>query len=273
MQLYHHPYSLDSQKVRLALEEKGIDYTSYHVNPLTGKNMDSLFFRMNPSARLPVFQNGAHILYRTMDIMQYIDRLIVASTEDDATAIISRSVMDWMEKIDGWNPKIFTLSHVPDKYRLFISRFIRRVIIARMAEAPELASVYHVKLRDAYETEDKLKNAEIVKQSEEKLARLLDDAELQLNQTPYLAGEDFTMADSMFIPVLARITLLGLEEEYINCRPRIAKYYKVVKRRPSYKVAIGKYFSGWRKYRTLLKTLCFLGVRNMIRKVQQCVGA
>src|SRR5437762_1799470 len=72
MQLYHHPYSLDSQKVRIALEEKGIDYTSYHANPLTGKNMDVDFFRMNPSARLPVFKNGAHVIYRAIDIIQYV---------------------------------------------------------------------------------------------------------------------------------------------------------------------------------------------------------
>jgi hypothetical protein len=70
MQLYHHPYSLDSQKVRIALEEKGIDYTSYHVNPLTGKNMNVDFFRMNPSAKLPVFQNGAHVIFRAIDIIQ-----------------------------------------------------------------------------------------------------------------------------------------------------------------------------------------------------------
>ena len=61
---------MESQKVRLALEEKGIDYTSYHVNPLTGKNMDASFFHMNPSAKLPVFQNGAHIIFRAIDIVQ-----------------------------------------------------------------------------------------------------------------------------------------------------------------------------------------------------------
>lgn len=70
MQLYHHPYSMDSQKVRLVLEEKSIDYTSYHVNPLTGKNMNASFFRMNPSAKLPVFQNGSHIIFRAIDIVQ-----------------------------------------------------------------------------------------------------------------------------------------------------------------------------------------------------------
>lgn len=72
MQLYHHPYSLNSQRVRLALEEKVIDYTSYHVNPITGKNMDASFFRMNPSAKLPVFQNGAHIIFITIEIIQYV---------------------------------------------------------------------------------------------------------------------------------------------------------------------------------------------------------
>ncbi|XP_010930689.1 glutathione S-transferase TCHQD isoform X2 [Elaeis guineensis] len=264
MQLYHHPYSMDSQKVRLALEEKGIDYTSYHVNPLTGKNMDASFFRMNPTAKLPVFQNGAHIIFRAIDIVQYIDRLTISLNGEDKP--ISNEVMEWMQKIEGWSSKIFTLSHVPDKYRLFVSKFIRRVTIARMAEAPDLASVYHVKLREAYDIEDKLRDPDIVKQSEEKLARLLDDAEMQLNKTKYLAGDELTIADSMFVPVLARITLLDLEEEFINCRPKIVEYYNLVKRRPSYKVVIGKYFSGWRKHRTLLKTLFFLGIRSMLRR-------
>lgn len=255
---------MDSQKVRLALEENGIDYTSFHVNPLTGKNMDSSFFRMNPSATLPVFQNGSQIFYQAMDIMLYIDRLIV-SLNGKASSITTQ-VMDWMLKIEEWNPKIFTLSHIPDKYRLFVSKFVRRVVIARMSEAPELASVYHVKLRDAYEIEDKLKNPDVVKQSEEKLVRLLDDAEMQLQETPYLAGEEFTLADAMYIPVLVRVTLLNLEEEYISCRPKIAEYYELVKRRPSYKKVIGKHFSGWRKYRILVKTVCLLCIRSMFRR-------
>ncbi|KAG1331162.1 glutathione S-transferase TCHQD [Cocos nucifera] len=264
MQLYHHPYSMESQKVRLALEEKGIDYTSYHVNPLTGKNMDASFFHMNPSAKLPVFQNGAHIIFRAIDIIQYIDRLTVSLNGEDKP--ISSEGMEWMQKIEGWSSKIFTLSHVPNKYRLFVSKFVRRVVIARMAEAPDLASMYHLKLQEAYDTEDKVKNPDIVKQSEEKLAELLDNAEMQLNETKYIAGDEFTMADSMFIPVLAHITLLNLEKEYISCRPNIAEYYNLVKHRPSYEVVIGKYFSGWRKHRTFMKTLFFLGIRSLFRR-------
>ncbi|CAL9096305.1 unnamed protein product, partial [Musa acuminata var. zebrina] len=264
MQLYHHPYSMDSQKVRIALEEKGIDYTSYHVNPLTGKNMDVPFFRINPSAKLPVFQNGSHIIFHAIDIIQYIERLSVSLNGEENP--ISSKVMEWVERIESWNPKIFTLTHIPDKYRLFVSKFIRRVVISRMVEAPDLACLYHVKLREAYETEDNLKGPMNLQQSEEKLSSLLDDAEIQLSATTYLVGEDFTTADSMFVPILARITLLDLEEKYISCRPKITAYYDLVKRRPSYKKVIGKYFGGWRKYRTLLKTMCFLCIRSMFGK-------
>ncbi|XP_074560648.1 glutathione S-transferase TCHQD [Curcuma longa] len=264
MQLYHHPYSMDSQKVRLALEEKGIDYTSYHVNPLTGKNMDVLFFRMNQSAKLPVFQNGSHIIFQAIDIIQYIENLSVSlNGEDNPT---NTMVTEWIERIDLWSPKIFTLAHVPEKYRLFVSKFVRRVVIARMVQAPDLASVYHLKLREAYGTEEKLKNPENLKQSEEKLCHLLDDAEIQLGITKYLAGEDYTMADSMFIPVLARIVLLDLEEEFITCRPNVSAYYNMVKKRPSFKKVIAKYFQGWRKYKTLLRTWCFLHIRDLFRR-------
>ncbi|GMP79543.1 hypothetical protein CsSME_00035036 [Camellia sinensis var. sinensis] len=171
-----------------------------------------------------------------------------------------------MNKIQEWNPKYFTLSHIPEKYRLFVSKFIRRVVISRMAESPDLASAYHRKLREEYETEDKLKNPEVLRRSEERLVMLLDEAETKLSETSYLVGEEFTMADVMFIPVLTRLELLNLQDEYVHCRPNIARYLNVVKKRPSYKKVIGKYFSGWRKYKSLLETWCFLRIRSMLRR-------
>ncbi|XP_057502080.1 glutathione S-transferase TCHQD [Actinidia eriantha] len=266
MQLYHHPYSLDSQKVRLALEERDIDYTSYHVNPITGKNMDSSFFRVNPSTKLPVFQNGEVIIFDTIEIIRYIERIAAVSSGGSNLTLSSQEVIDWMCKIQDWNPKYFTLSHVPDKYRLFVSKFIRRVVIARMAESPDLASSYHCKLRDEYETEEKIRNPEVLRRSKEHLVTLLDEADAKLGETSFLVGEDFTMADVMLVPVLARLELLDLQDEYIHRRPNVAEYWRMVKQRPSYKKVIGKYFNGWRKYKSLLKTWCFLKIRSLLRR-------
>ncbi|CAN0893327.1 Glutathione S-transferase TCHQD, partial [Linum grandiflorum] len=265
MQLYHHAFSIDSQKVRLALEEKGIDYTSNHVNPITARNLDASFFRMNPSARLPVFQNGSHIIFETIEIIQYIERIAFVSTGANDMLFSNREVVEWMKKIQKWNPKFFTLSHVPDKYRLRVSKFTRRVLIARMAESSDLAGAYHGKLKETYETEEKLKTPEVVKRSTEHLVRLLDEVETKLGKTAYLAGEDFSLADVMLIPVLARLVLLNLEDEYIRTRPNMAQYWEVVKQRPSYRKVIGKYFNGWRRYKTMMKSWCLVHFRSQFK--------
>ncbi|XP_071721887.1 glutathione S-transferase TCHQD-like [Rutidosis leptorrhynchoides] len=266
MQLYHHPYSLDSQKVRLALEEKGVDYTSHRLNPLLGQNFNASFFRKNPSARLPLFQNGSHIIFDTVEIIQYIEKIAVVSCCADDMTFSGGQVLQWMHKIQEWNPKYFTLSHTSDKYRLVVFKFLRRLLIARMSESPDLASAYHRKLKEAYETDDTLKDPNVLRRSKEHLVRLLDEVNKRLGETKYLAGEEFTMADVMLIPVLARLVLLKLEDEYIGSRQNIAAYWIMVQQRLSYKKVIGKYFDGWRRYKTLMRTWCAVRMRSMLKR-------
>lgn len=237
--------------MRLALEEKGLDYWPYSINPLKARNLDSRIFRMNPTGKLPVFLNGQHIIFDTLPILQYIDSINEPLGGD---AVDREKMLVWMRWIDLWNPKLFTLRHVPQKYRLFFSRFQRRAAIARMAECPELADKYHLKLRSAYATEEQLKDKEMINSSNELLIKILDAAEGQLSSTNFLAGGAFSMADCMFIPILARINLLNLEEEYIGSRSHLLDYWNRVKKRPSYHAVIGKYFSGWKKYKTLYAT-------------------
>jgi len=195
---------------------------------------------------------------------RYIERIAIVSS--GGSEISSGEVVQWIKTIQEWNPKYFTLANVPDKYRLFVSKFTRRVIISRMAEFPDLASAYHCKLREEWETEDNLRNPEVLRRSEEHLISLLDEVETKLSGTPFLVGEEFSMADVFLMPVLARLELLNLQDEYIYSRPNIAKYWEVVKQRPSYKKVVGKYFKGWKRYKTLFKTWCFLQVRSILRR-------
>ncbi|KAK4749192.1 hypothetical protein SAY87_026641 [Trapa incisa] len=220
---------------------------------------------MNPTARLPVFQNGSHVLFDTVEIILYIERIAMVSFIGNNIKESTEEIIQWMHKIQAWNLKYFTLSHVPEKRRIQVSKFIRRVVIARMAESPDLASAYHQKLKEAYETEEKLRNQEVVKQSEEHLINLLDEVDEKLGQTAHLGGEDFSMADVMFIPVLAKLAMLDLEDDYINNRSNIAEYWAMAKQRPSYKKVIGRYFSGWRKYKTLIWTWSIVNIKSLLK--------
>eukprot|EP00252_Welwitschia_mirabilis_P010448 TRINITY_DN23714_c0_g1_i1.p1 TRINITY_DN23714_c0_g1~~TRINITY_DN23714_c0_g1_i1.p1 ORF type:complete len:249 (-),score=36.41 TRINITY_DN23714_c0_g1_i1:92-772(-) len=225
--------------------------------------MDFDFFRMNPTGKLPVFKNAEHVLCDTISIIQYVDNV----NEPLGGNNVDRELAwEWMKKIDAWNPKLFTLSHVPKKYFVFFSRFKRRVTIARMARAPDLASKYHLRLHDAYATEEQLKDQDALNASKEQLVSLLNDADAQLEGSSYLAGEDFSMADAMFIPILARLELLNKADEYISSRKYLLGYWTRMKTRKSYHTVIGKYFYSWRKYRTLYSTYITVWVKNLLRQ-------
>eukprot|EP00249_Psilotum_nudum_P023682 c28955_g1_i4 orf=168-962(-) len=263
MQLYHHYFSLNSQKVRLALEEKRMDYISHSLNPLKGKDLDAELFHLNPNGKIPVFTNGNRIITETLEIIQYIDSVNEPLGMND---IDRERLEEWMQKVDEWNPKLFTLSHTPFKLRRYFSRFKRRVAIARMAENPDLASKYRSKLHNAYATEELLNNIDEINANEQQLINILDAADSLLASTQYLAGASFTMADVMLIPVLARLELLQLDKEFIHSRNQLSEYWARVKHRPSYHKVIGQYFSGFNRHKTFFTTAFTVGLRDFFRK-------
>lgn len=262
MHLYHHAFSMNSQKVRLALEEKGLDYVSHSLNPLLGKDLDVEIFQVNPNGKIPVFSTGSCVIRETLPIIQFIDSI----NEPLGTQGVDREkVLEWMKTVSEWSPKLFTLSHIPSKLRRYLSRFKRRVAIARMADNPDMSSKYRLKLQNVYATEDLLGDREAVDANKLQLISMLDAAERQLLSTEYLAGGSFTMADVMFIPVLARLELLSVDNEYIHSRQHLSKYWVKMKQRPTYYNVIGWYFSGLNKYKTLFTTAVKIGFRDLFK--------
>lgn len=59
----------------------------------------------------------------------------------------------------------------------------------------------------------------------DQLVGLLDQAEQQLAQTPYLAGNAYSIADVMFTPVLFRLGMAGKTRHYLEPRPNVSAYY------------------------------------------------
>lgn len=263
MQLYHHAFSMNSQKVRLALEEKGMDYISHSLNPIKGKDLNVDLFNVNPDGKMPVFKNGNLVLTDVLAIVQFIDSI---NEPLGGFNVNKEKVQEWMHRIDDWDPKLFTLSHIPLKVRTYFGRFKRRVIIARMARNPAFASNFRSKLQRGYATDEMMKDTEALEANKMQLERLLDMAEEQLESTDYLAGESFTMADVMFLPLLGWMELLKVDREYIHKRQNLSRYWARVKRRPSYKVVIGQYFGGLNKYKTLFITSINVGFRTLVRK-------
>ena len=61
LELYHNGISTCSQKVRLVLAEKGLDFVSHDVNLLAGEQHDPEYVKLNPNHVVPtlVHEMGA----------------------------------------------------------------------------------------------------------------------------------------------------------------------------------------------------------------------
>ena len=89
--LYHNNFSLCSRKVRLCLEEIGLDYRSEHIDLIeTGKYevASKKFLKINPGATVPVLLHKGRPIYESHEQIYYLvehtdNKNILPSSESD----------------------------------------------------------------------------------------------------------------------------------------------------------------------------------------------
>jgi glutathione S-transferase len=71
--LYHNALSTCSQKVRLVLAEKGLDYESREVDLIGGAQHDPEYVKLNPKHVVPTLVHDDRVLLESSLIIQYLD--------------------------------------------------------------------------------------------------------------------------------------------------------------------------------------------------------
>lgn len=264
MDFYYHPLSLDCQKVCLVMEEKNTKYNPHIVDPFKARNLDAEFFRQSPNGSIPVLITADQVFCDSLTMIRYLAKI---GKPLGHKRVDQSKVQEWLEKIDSWDSKLFTLNHCPSDHAIhFFSKFKRQVVITRLVENPDLAEKYHNKLQAMHAMEEMLKDQEALASNTNELIRLLNEAEKQLTNTEFLAGAEFSVADCAFIPVLARIEILKLDKEYFRKHPRLIYYFEQMKQRPSYQTVIGPYSTFFGKMKILLSSICNMSIRRLLHK-------
>ena len=74
LKLYHFWSSSCSRKVRLCLAEKGLDWTSNHVDIVNKRdNTPDCYVNLNPNGFVPTLDHDDHIVIESNIIHQYLD--------------------------------------------------------------------------------------------------------------------------------------------------------------------------------------------------------
>jgi glutathione S-transferase len=241
--LFHFWPSLCSQKVRLVLAEKGVEYEGRLVNigpPM--ENYEPAYVRLNPHAVIPTLAIDGEIITDSLRIMHEIDRrfpgpALLPETDEPALEAVERLLrlqneFAFREHAYGTLTGLLRLAtRASMKWRV---RKLQRMKRA----APDLATAYDRKIADVAKWNVRMRDGAEIDQLDRRAEALLDELEEALTSTEFLATDRYSLADAAWTVILSRLHMQGRQHWWENeRRPLVAAWYGRMRERPSYRAA------------------------------------
>jgi glutathione S-transferase len=234
LELYHNGLSTCSQKVRLVLAEKGLDFTSHDVDLIGGGQHDAEYVKLNPGHVVPTLMHDGHVLVESTLINEYLDDAFPDPPMRSSEPAARHAMRMWTKRLDekvhpatgvvtfAIGPRNIILQQ-PDEVREAninaipepARRAARRSVIEHGVEAPEFAGAIRT------------------------MVDLLDRMDEALEPGGWLSGELYGLADAALLPYAQRLDHLAMGSLLdAGERPSLADWYGRVRSRPSYQKAV-----------------------------------
>jgi len=234
LELHHNGLSSCSQKVRLVLAEKNLDFISRDVNLVAGAQHAPAYVKLNPNHVVPTLIHYGRVLIESSLINEYLEEVFPDPPLRPADAAGRHAMRLWVKQIDekvhpaagvvtyAIGARTAALSQpaevreaniaaIPDAGR----RAARRSVIEHGVKAPEFAGALGAFLD------------------------LLDHMETALGAQPWLTHDRCGLADAAALPYVLRLEHLAMTPLLSeSARPRVADWLARVKTRPSFAMAV-----------------------------------
>lgn len=236
--LYDHTTSVCAIKVRLTLEEKGLDYQSRNVDLRRGDQFDPEYLKLNLGAVVPTLVHDDHVITESSIIQFYAEDAFPEPCLMPADPYDRSRLRHWMKRIDDpIHPAGGILTHAISFRKDHLARTPEQRE-ARFASIPDPAR--RGRQRSVYE--EGLESP-IVIDAVRNVDGLLGDMEDALGSAPWLAGNTYTLADAAVTPYANRLHMLDLLPIWEASHPRVADWFARVRERPSFDAAITRYYN------------------------------
>lgn len=235
--LYHNEMSTCSQKVRLCLAEKGLDWKSHHLDLRAGEQQQDWYVKLNPRAVVPTLVDGDDVVPESNVIMEYLEERYPAPSLMPQHPMGKARVRLWTKQLDegihdaGISVLSFALAFrhqylakgeagraVMGKGRVAAKREAREDILKNGLASPHFAIALH------------------------RMQKLIGDMQAALDHHAWLAGDSYSLADAAFTPYLVRLdhlSLLGM----LDGAPHVTDWYRRCQQRSSFESAIGRWLN------------------------------
>lgn len=232
LELYHNINSVCAQKVRVALIEKGLEWTD-HLIDLGGGQFDPAYMKLNPNAVVPTLVHDGKVVIESSVILYYIDEAFPEPPLMPRDPLLRAKVRMYNKLIDEYVHNACTILTFATAFRPGLAKLSPEVLEAKLlAPSPS-------KKRAEYKRDVIARglDSKFVGEALELHQKLLDWMDESLRQGPWLAGQNFSLADAAVIPYILRLDFLRLAPIWTD-RPQIAQWYERMRARRSVKAAV-----------------------------------
>lgn len=231
--LYHHNSSVCAAKIRVALDEKGLEWDS-RLMRLDGDQFEPAYLALNPAAVVPTLVHDGVIVTESNVILEYLDDAFPdhpLRPERPSDRAAARALM--MRLDDGSDG----LHHAASVLTYAIAYRMRLVEAAGGTEPEQLGPVIeaHMNPKSRKWLEEVTYHgveAPIVRECIMRFDRLIDDFEARLAPGDWLTGPRYSATEAAFASYFVRLEMLHLGFLW-RSRPGVAAWFERLKARPS----------------------------------------
>jgi glutathione S-transferase len=233
LELYHSPISTCSQKVRLVLAEKQLEWKSNLIHFGSGDHLTPEYLKMNPNGVVPTLLDNGEVVIDSSVINEYLEDVYPDRPVRPKSPVVAARMRAWRQYIDevptpAIRPPSFNAYFVPIWSEMTDQQFLD------YSERLPLRKHFYRKMgRTGFSAAD-------IDEALDKLGQALQRMEQALTeQGPWLIGEPYTLADVSITPTIVRMEDLMLSHMWSNL-PRVSEWYARIQARPNFDVAYMK---------------------------------
>ena len=229
LKLYNFPQSTCSQKVRLTLWEKGLDFVDRPIDSAKREHLSDWYLKLNPNGVVPTLLHDDAVIIDSSVIMEYLDEVFPDSSLTPSDPVRRAHMRKWLRYFEEVpTPAV----RVPSFNQYLSKRFdkLSQEEFEKFVDNHPIRKQFYKKMRKEQGFDERETDSAI-----DRLRQTVDRMEKGLEESggPWLMGDTLTLADYCILPTMDRMNDLGLSDVWSD-HSRVCEWYERIKAQPAF---------------------------------------
>ncbi len=206
LKLYHYSTSVCAAKVRVMLAEKKLACEMQEINILGGEQFEDWYLKLNPNAVVPTLVHDGQPICESAVICEYLEDVFPEPSMRPRDPVARSRMRIWAKDVETYMQRNTGALTFPATHRfevLQLSKAEQEAFYAGRAQSDP----YHAAQKKSWVEEGY--NSEHVQRSMFICDTFFRKMEQQLAKTPWLAGDEYSIADASAVPYVVRLDMLN----------------------------------------------------------------